>query len=513
MTAWLMTYLVHSSILIALVALITRFIKNEWLAFEENLWRVALLGGLVTASLQVGSPVEPLGDAWAIGSAPAEAELLPTALEVAPAISSTLQASSPSLPSLPSTLMVVWMVGGLLLTLGLGLGYLQLERRLRGRRLIDRGPLNDLLEELLDKTDSRLPVALSTSSRIEVPLAKGWCWREICLPERVEAELSRDQQETILAHELAHLRRHDPRWLTLFRLIETVFFFQPLNRFARRRVQELAEYQCDDWAVERTGRPATMARCLANVAEWSIHPDQGLPAPALTSRGRGLKRRVRRLLDRPHPLPHQPRPTWLLPVLTVLLLLTALAVPGFSIAESGDKPTPPLAPEPPAMSEVAPEPAPVVTPPVAPVQPIRPVATPPVEPVQPIRPIEAHRHELEIRRQALISELQEIEAVLEVEAQALAARAQDLERTLEAKLEAVERIPRVELEALERELQSRVQLQKHQIEKIEFMHQHLQETVERQRALREAELHQLREEQQQRLQELHERQQEDRQDP
>lgn len=505
MTVWLMTYLVHSTLLIALVALITRLMRTERLVVEESLWRVAILGGLLTASLQVGTPFEPLGGAWTIGSTPAELGLLPSALGTTHEASSTLLVSSPSLPSLPWTLTVAWIVGGMLMTLSLGWGYLQFERRLRGRRPIDRGPMKELLEALLEETDSTLPVRLSTSPRIEVPLAKGWWWREICLPERVETDLSIDQQKTILAHELAHLTRHDPRWLTVFRLVETVFFFQPLNRIARQRAQELAEFQCDDRAVEWTGRPLTMARCLADVAEWGLFSDRGAATLALTSQGQGLKRRVGRLLDRPYPLPHHRRPAWMLPALTVLLLLAALAVPGFSIAGSGDQPDPPVAPQPPEPSQVVPEPAPIVSPPVEPV--------PPVAPIPSVEPIEARRHELEARRLALLSELHEIDAVLEVDALALEAKAQALERSLERELEAVARIPRAEIEALERELQNRIELQKHQIEKIEFMHQHLLETVERQRAQREAELHQLREEQQERLQELHERQPEDRQDP
>ena len=39
----------------------------------------------------------------------------------------------------------------------------------------------------------------------------------------------------MLAHEIAHLVRRDPQWLVLARAIEMVFFFQPLNRLARRR--------------------------------------------------------------------------------------------------------------------------------------------------------------------------------------------------------------------------------------------------------------------------------------
>jgi beta-lactamase regulating signal transducer with metallopeptidase domain len=74
-------------------------------------------------------------------------------------------------------------------------------------------------------------------------------------------ELEPEEQDSMLAHEVAHLVRRDPQWLVLARAVEMVFFFQPLNRLARRRIQEVAEYLCDDWAVARTRRPVMLAKC------------------------------------------------------------------------------------------------------------------------------------------------------------------------------------------------------------------------------------------------------------
>jgi beta-lactamase regulating signal transducer with metallopeptidase domain len=118
---------------------------------------------------------------------------------------------------------------------------------------------------------------------------------EICLPERTLAELDPIRMESILAHELAHLERGDPRWLTLARVIEAVFFFQPLNRVARARMQEAAEFASDEWAARVVARPLDLAHCLARVAEWSEGSSR-LLAPAMAEhRGTVLVRRVQRL--------------------------------------------------------------------------------------------------------------------------------------------------------------------------------------------------------------------------
>jgi hypothetical protein len=57
---------------------------------------------------------------------------------------------------------------------------------------------------------------------------------------------------------------------------------------------EAAEFAADEWAVSVTGRPVTLASCLARVAEWSLEDLQFAPAMA-SRRSSALVRRVRHL--------------------------------------------------------------------------------------------------------------------------------------------------------------------------------------------------------------------------
>jgi hypothetical protein len=89
--------------------------------------------------------------------------------------------------------------------------------------------------------------------------------------------------------------------LTVARVIEAVFFFQPLNVLVRRRMQEAAEFASDGWALRAIRKPLDLARCLARVAEWAGAPER-LAAPAMAERrGSVLVRRVARLTSG---LPH-----------------------------------------------------------------------------------------------------------------------------------------------------------------------------------------------------------------
>jgi hypothetical protein len=123
---------------------------------------------------------------------------------------------------------------------------------------------------------------------------------EICLPPRALESLQDDELDALFAHEFAHAQRRDPLWLAFCRGLEIVFFFQPLNRIARRRLQDEAEFLCDDWAVLRTGERLPLASCLTEVASWMVHGRRELFAAGMVDRPCRLSQRVRRLLDENH---------------------------------------------------------------------------------------------------------------------------------------------------------------------------------------------------------------------
>ena len=51
LAGWLLTYALHSTVLLGVAALLTaRWVRGE--AWRETLWKAALVGGLVTATVQ-----------------------------------------------------------------------------------------------------------------------------------------------------------------------------------------------------------------------------------------------------------------------------------------------------------------------------------------------------------------------------------------------------------------------------------------------------------------------------
>ncbi len=401
--AWLLTYALHSTLLLGLAWALSRLFSQASrrssrpsLRLEEAVWRTALLGAVVTASLHLavaGAGWQPALGSWALAPsaadsvssvgvelastraeassapklklasmapiAPAERSALSPALPAEVPSQATVAAPARALPALPrlpiTALVLLWAVGTLALLARFALSHRGLRRRLQPRLEISGGTLFRLLARLAPQSGLRHPerVQLTCAHRLPVPVALGIRRPEICVPPRALSHLDPAAQETLLAHELGHLARRDPLWLNAVALLNCALFFQPLNWVARRRLRELSELLCDDWAVSRTGQPLTLARCLAEVAGWSLgSPAALLPAPGMADRPGQLARRVRRLLEAP-PTAERALPRWLGAALGVLLLAVVAVAPGVSAAngigdDEAEVPEAAAAPEPPS---------------------------------------------------------------------------------------------------------------------------------------------------------------------
>lgn len=323
--SWLLTYSVHSTLFLGIAWLVAGRLSRRAPAAAEAVWRFALVAGLATATLSTFAPWRPAGGSWSLATAvdashsvalpeapaPAFGRLAP-ATPPAPTAStlsgvSSARIATPALaaprvertwkPESPEAwrraALALWSLGAGLLLLGAARSYYRLRLRLRDRPRVVGGNLHAQLRQLAGDAEVE-GVRLTCSSRVPVPLALGR--REICVPPRALAALSPEQQEGMLAHELAHLVRRDPLWLVATHLVTCVAFFQPLNWLARRRLRELSELLADEWAVGRTGRPLSLAGCLAEVAGWAFG-HRRLPAAAMADRPSNLARRITRLLD------------------------------------------------------------------------------------------------------------------------------------------------------------------------------------------------------------------------
>ena len=212
---------------------------------------------------------------------------------------SGLIGAAASLPSLPASpwFLLPWVGSTVLGGLAIVLALVRLRRALLRRTPVADSPIAATFADLLRRSGLKRRVRLSTSTELAAPITFGFFRPEICLPIRALTELDAEQQEAMLAHELAHAVRRDPMWQLISKGLVAAFFFQPLNRLARKQIIDLAEYLSDDWAVAHTGRELPLASCLTEVAEWLVAGNKPLIAPGMAD-GSRLGTRVYRLLDK-----------------------------------------------------------------------------------------------------------------------------------------------------------------------------------------------------------------------
>ncbi len=115
------------------------------------------------------------------------------------------------------------------------------------------------------------------------------------VPASALSGLNPHQLEAILAHELAHIRRHDYLVNLLQAVVETLLFYHPAVWWLSSRIRAERENCCDDLAVSLCGDPFTYAQALADL--------EGLRGPSrrfvMAADGGSLVQRVRRVLGAP----------------------------------------------------------------------------------------------------------------------------------------------------------------------------------------------------------------------
>ena len=299
--SWLLTYLVHSTLLLLTAWLVTSWARTSD-TVRDILWKCALVGGLMTATVQMAVTREPLGGQLRLASRTGAAVTTMRVTMRDEGGPARFLVTRPRGTRWTAGLAVLWLASSGAGLLWLTIGHARTLRALGERTTLDGTPIGTRLRALLDSARVNRTVELTASATLASPVALPG--NEICLPRRALYELEPNEQDGMLAHEVAHLVRRDPQWLVVARVMEIVFFMQPLNRLARHRMQEVAEYLCDDWAVSRMSHPATLARCLAAVAEWvtrapRAHAAQLHPMSAMVEAGGSpLVRRVGRILER-----------------------------------------------------------------------------------------------------------------------------------------------------------------------------------------------------------------------
>ena len=380
------------------------------------LWQGALLGVLTVLALAVLRNARPQAR-YAVACAALSASLLMPMLTLAWLLATPAGAATTTLPFAitdtasagtdalhgvqamqPATtlpwIVMLWASGVATLLLRM-VGGLWWVRRLQRQAWPEAAPHWQARAEVLAR---KLGLPRSVRVRLfdgDAPLAIGW-WRPmVLLPVALIARLPAGLLEALLAHELAHIRRHDYLVNLLQAVVEALLFYHPVVWWLSRRIRHERELIADDLAAEALGDRRSLALALSELDRMLGATAAGpIPRFAHAAHGGQLMSRIQHLLrPRQHPL-----------AIGLSLPLLGLALAGVAMYAHAQSSTPDAAPAnyaiapptPPAPPVPATAPAPVAAagrtatppPPLPPAPPAPPadIAAPPAPPPPPPPP-------------------------------------------------------------------------------------------------------------------------------
>jgi beta-lactamase regulating signal transducer with metallopeptidase domain len=152
------------------------------------------------------------------------------------------------------------------------------------------------------------------SSLVDAPTVIGFLKPVILLPTSALTGLSMQQLELLLAHELAHIRRHDYLVNILQSVIETLLFYHPAVWWVSHRIRVEREHCCDDVAVRVSGNAVVYAKALATLETLRHEPQL-----ALAANGGQLVKRIKRVLGKP-----EKSGNWLVGALLISVMIVPL---------------------------------------------------------------------------------------------------------------------------------------------------------------------------------------------
>ena len=190
-------------------------------------------------------------------------------------------------------IVMAWFAGAAACSLRLLMGFISAAALRRSRHAPVLTEWQQTLDRLIERMHVSRSVRLLATDRVDSPSVIGWLRPVILAPVGVLCGLAPEQVEALLAHELAHVRRHDYLVNVLQGIAESLLFYHPAVWWISNQIRAEREHCCDDLAVAASGDVLVYARALAELE--SMRPAHF--KAALSANDGSLLRRIQRLAD------------------------------------------------------------------------------------------------------------------------------------------------------------------------------------------------------------------------
>ncbi len=185
-----------------------------------------------------------------------------------------------------------------------------------------------MVEQVASRFGISKKIALRISDRVFSPFTRGVIRPLIFLPLSIVTHLNRPELETILAHEIFHIKRNDFLTNTFLIICDAIFFFNPFARVLINTCRKEREHACDDLVLAAGYERRIYAQALLQLGKYSagrhFYPMGAIAATGGSSQL--LLQRINRIFQRKPVRNNLVRPAGLF-FLWVGLTLFGLSVP------------------------------------------------------------------------------------------------------------------------------------------------------------------------------------------
>ena len=162
-------------------------------------------------------------------------------------------------------IVAAWAAGAGTLSLRMACGWLWVRRLCR----VAQADADGRWQACVDRLSPRLGISRKVALRLvgdgDSPVTAGW-WRPVVLlPVAVAMRLPADLVEALLAHELAHVSRHDYLVNLLQGAAEALLFYHPVTWWLSHRIRSERELVADDLAAAALGDRRRLALALSEL--------------------------------------------------------------------------------------------------------------------------------------------------------------------------------------------------------------------------------------------------------
>jgi len=274
-------HLWQSTLFVVVTALATLAFRKNSAGVRYCLWLSASVKFLVPFALLIkfGNSLWSAFAARQIATKLTLPAVSPTVQQITQPFTATSAPLTHTADWIPIAILSVWICGFLGVALVRFRGWLRIRSAMRAST----------------PTDIQAGAAVRSSPGLLEPGVVGFLRPTLLLPDEILKHMPQSQLETVIAHELSHVRRRDNLTAAIHMVVEAIFWFHPFVWWIGARLIAERERACDEAVLSLGGEPRDYADAIVSVCKFYVES----PLTCVSGiSGADLKKRIVRIMAR-----------------------------------------------------------------------------------------------------------------------------------------------------------------------------------------------------------------------